>query len=54
MATRKSRPTMNTTQDAVQYSEVSKDIISGARPTIKLIESRDGQGKLSLQYDDPN
>lgn len=53
MATRKARPVVSTSEP-VMYVEVAKDIVSGARPTIKLIEARDGNGKLSLQYDDPN
>lgn len=53
MASRKTRPASNA-QDKVQYAELMKAILAGTVTATKVIESRDGQGKLVLQYDDPN
>lgn len=55
MATRKTFiPKGKTPTDAHRYAAFVADLLDGTVKATKLIESRDGSGKLVLEYDDPN
>jgi len=40
--------------DKHQYAAFIADLLDGTVKASKLVESRDGRGRLVLDYDDPN
>lgn len=53
-ARKRYNPHKSTDSEKVQYRTFLEDLLLGTIKAEKLIESRNGQGKLILDYDDPN
>lgn len=56
MATRRKKydPVRPAPSDQHQYAAFIADLLGGRVKASKLVESRDGRGRLVLDYDDPN